>query len=344
MPNSITPSTVYIITGASRGLGEAFVRRLLRPDVHLLCVARSDNAALRREAETAGVRLDWFERDLAALQQLEPLMAELLACAGIGGGMLASASGVETISSTEPTASGAQTHSGSPATSIAETRPSPPNASGAEPRPSPHAATASSEGERPNSSGAAQFPPPERDAAASPPDVPRLRLINNAGVLEPIGPVHEAGTSALALNVAVNLTAPMALTAAFLRLTQPLAADKRVLNISSGAARKPYFGWSSYCAAKAGLDHFTRCVKLEQDALPYGAKLASVAPGVIDTAMQASIRAADEGRFRDLPRFRALHESGSLTPPNEAAERLLALLEHPDFGAEPVLDIRDITS
>jgi NAD(P)-dependent dehydrogenase (short-subunit alcohol dehydrogenase family) len=255
----MTESHVYIITGASRGLGEALARRLLQPGNRLLCVSRTRSLPLQREAEAAGARLDWFERDLAALTEedaAEPLMRELL------GGV---------------------------------------------------------------------------DLQA----VPKLRLINNAGVLEPIGPAQLNATGDVARHIAVNLTAPMTLTAAFLRLTEPLPADKRVLQVSSGAGRKPYAGWSAYCAAKAGLDHFTRCVKLEQDALPHGAKLASVAPGVVDTAMQEVIRTTGDERFPSRPRFVKLHETGDLTPPDEAALRLLQLLEHPSFGDEPVVDIRD---
>lgn len=252
-------SSIYIITGASRGLGEALALQLLKPENRLLCISRARSTALEREAEAAGVPLNWFERDLAELavqNGAETLMQELLSAVDLG--------------------------------------------------------------------------------AAG-----KLRLINNAGVLEPIGPAHANASGAVANHIAVNLTAPMTLTAAFLRLTAALAADKRILQVSSGAGRKPYAGWSAYCAAKAGLDHFTRCVKVEQEALPYGAKIASVAPGVIDTAMQASIRQADEERFPSRARFVQLHESGSLTLPHEAAGQLLRLLEDPEYGKDPVMDIRD---
>ena len=56
----------------------------------------------------------------------------------------------------------------------------------------------------------------------------------------------------------------MLLTAAFLRATRNWAIDKRVLNISSGAGKRPVAGWAAYCAAKAGLDHFSRVVALDE--------------------------------------------------------------------------------
>lgn len=253
-------SAFYIVTGASRGLGEAIAERLLQPGNRLLCISRTRNAKLQESAAAAGVRLDWIERDLAGLaygDAADALMRELLgSVAGTGS-------------------------------------------------------------------------------------APALRLINNAGVLDPIGPAHSNDASAVARHIAVNLTAPIALTSAFLRLTERLDADKRVMQISSGAGRKPYAGWSAYCASKAGLDHFTRCVKLEQDALPFGAKVASVAPGVIDTDMQALIRSAGEERFPSRARFVQMHESGALSSPGEAGERLVKYLEHPGFGEEPVTDIRE---
>src|SRR5690606_39270192 len=83
-------------------------------------------------------------------------------------------------------------------------------------------------------------------------------LINNAGVLSPTGPIEKATSRDIANHVEVNLTAPIILSSAFIRITENWEIPKTILNISSGAGRKPYSGWSCYCATKAGLDHFTR--------------------------------------------------------------------------------------
>ena len=81
-------------------------------------------------------------------------------------------------------------------------------------------------------------------------------------------------------------------------MTADLGVARRVVNISSGAASSPYAGWSVYCASKAGLDHFTRCVGLEQRGQAFPVTCIALAPGVIDTGMQEVIRASRGGIFR----------------------------------------------
>jgi benzil reductase ((S)-benzoin forming) len=100
-------------------------------------------------------------------------------------------------------------------------------------------------------------------------------------------------------------------------------------------------GSASYCAAKAGLDHLARALALEEAAKPVGARVVSLAPGVIDTDMQVQLRHADPARFTERGRFEALHQQGQLDTPAQAAAKLLAYLERPDFGANPVADVRD---
>ena len=133
----------------------------------------------------------------------------------------------------------------------------------------------------------------------------------------------------------------MALAAAFLGATARWSGPRKVLNISSGLGRRAMASQAAYCAAKAGMDHFTRCLALEEALNPHGAKVCSLAPGVIDTDMQSALRAADGAGFPDLPRFREMKASGALTSADEAAARVLAYLARPDFGANPVADVRD---
>ncbi len=166
-------------------------------------------------------------------------------------------------------------------------------------------------------------------------------LINNAGVLPAIGFLPEVPASDLSVALRVDLEAPMLLTSAFLRATQEWKARRKVLNISSGLGRRPMASQAAYCAAKAGLDHFTRCVALEEAGRPNGARLCSLAPGVIDTDMQIQLRSADADRFPDRSTFVGLKEKGVLSSPPEAAARVLAVLARPDFGSNPVADVRD---
>lgn len=165
-------------------------------------------------------------------------------------------------------------------------------------------------------------------------------LINNAALIEPLAPLRQAMGAELAANLRVGLEAPLLLCAAFLRATASWRIPRKVLNISSGLGRRAMASSAAYCAAKAGMDHFTRCLALEEAAQPYGARVCSLAPGVIDTAMQVQLRSADPQHFADQPGFAALHAKGQLTSPADAARRLLAFLARPDFGTEPVADVR----
>jgi benzil reductase ((S)-benzoin forming) len=167
------------------------------------------------------------------------------------------------------------------------------------------------------------------------------RLINNAGVLARIGALEHCTSEELSTAIRAGLEAPLLLTAAFLRATASWPSDRRVLNVSSGLGRRAMAGQATYCAAKAGMDHLSRAVALDQAGLARGAKIVSLAPGVIDTDMQAQLRSADGEGFPDQANFVRLKESGQLTSSHDAAARVIAYLERADFGASPVADVRD---
>jgi benzil reductase ((S)-benzoin forming) len=166
-------------------------------------------------------------------------------------------------------------------------------------------------------------------------------LINNAALAGKAGPIGESDASALAAVLRVGLEAPMLLTRAFLRATRNWRAPRKILNISSGAGKKPLAGTAAYCAAKAGLDHFSRVVALDEAHGPSGAMIVSLAPGVIDTAMQTGLRESDPRAFPDQPRFAAMKTQGQLMSARDAATKVLAFLDRPDFGKYPVADVRD---
>lgn len=168
-----------------------------------------------------------------------------------------------------------------------------------------------------------------------------VTLINNAGLLPRIAAIGDIPGRELSDALRVDLEAPMLLTGAFLRATANWKLQRKVLNISSGLGRRAMASQSPYCAAKAGIDHFSRCVALEQAGRADGAKICSLAPGVIDTDMQVQLRSVDGANFPDLANFVGLKEKGALASPQEAAEKVLAYLARADFGANPVADIRD---
>lgn len=165
----------------------------------------------------------------------------------------------------------------------------------------------------------------------------RVVFVHNAGTVVPIGPAAEGDGPAYARAVLLNSAAPQALGQAFLQASAGLRAERHLVMLSSGAARKPYPGWSAYNAGKAAVEQWVRTVGAEAG----GCRVIAVAPGVVDTAMQADIRAVDEHAFPAVERFRQLRATGGLTSPEEAARGIWSLLDRPlENGA--VVDLRDL--
>jgi benzil reductase ((S)-benzoin forming) len=178
-------------------------------------------------------------------------------------------------------------------------------------------------------------------AARDPSEFAQATLINNAGVVTRIGALEDCRVEELSAALRIGLEAPLLLTAAFLRATARWRGERRVLNISSGLGRRAMAGQATYCAAKAGMDNLSRAVALDQALLDNGAKVVSLAPGVIDTDMQAQLRAGDAAGFPEQHVFVKLKESGQLASSRDAAARVLAYLGRSDFGTVPVADVRD---
>ncbi|MCW5220719.1 SDR family NAD(P)-dependent oxidoreductase [Verminephrobacter aporrectodeae] len=249
-------SHLHILTGASRGLGLALARQLLRSGNTVICIARSANAELDAQARTAGATIEQWQHDLAQGERAAQRLATWL-------------------------------------------------------------------------------------AAQDPANFASATLINNAGLIPRIAPLSGSDCADLARALRVGLEAPMQLTAAFLGATDAWTLPRKVLNVSSGLGRRAMASQAAYCAAKAGMDHFSRCVALDEALKPHGAKICALAPGVIDTGMQEQLRSAMPEAFPDHQNFTRLQTEGRLASPADAAARVLAWLERADFGAQPVADVRD---
>lgn len=142
---------------------------------------------------------------------------------------------------------------------------------------------------------------------------PRVALVNNAGILDPLGPADGLPLADLDTHLRVNLTTPTWLAGLVVHHTAP-RTPVRIINLSSGAATKPYPGWIAYCSGKAGLQMAGEVLAIEPEAYGEERDLAvvSYAPNVVATAMQAQLRAADETVFPLRQRFVELHEEGGL--------------------------------
>ena len=168
-------------------------------------------------------------------------------------------------------------------------------------------------------------------------DASEVLLINNAGWVSPIGPLPTQSTQLIAQSVQLNVAAPFVLSA---YLAQHIHDQQalRILHVSSGAARNAYPGWSVYCATKAALDMHAQAVHMDAQA---GIKICSLAPGVIDTDMQAQIREVDPAHFPNKQRFIDLKNQGQLSSAHHTASALVEFLLSTHFGTSPVADLRD---
>jgi benzil reductase ((S)-benzoin forming) len=163
-------------------------------------------------------------------------------------------------------------------------------------------------------------------------------LINNAGMLQPVGPLESQDLDAITRAVSLNVTAPLMLAAA-VAAASTHASERRILHVSSGAGRNPTPGWSLYCATKAALDHHARAVALDQNR---GLRICSLAPGVVDTDMQAEIRGSALERFPQRARFEDLKRDGKLATPEAAAKKMIDYALSDAFGQAPVADVREL--
>jgi NAD(P)-dependent dehydrogenase (short-subunit alcohol dehydrogenase family) len=247
---------LYIITGASRGLGLAIAQQLLKDDHLLLCMSRQNSQLLGSQASLARCSIEQWSTDLVDSAVVAQRLFRWLTSVQVSS--LKSAT-----------------------------------------------------------------------------------LINNAAMIPNIAPLCESHADETQRALRVGLEAPMLLSAAFLKSTETLSAPRKILNISSGLGRRPMASQSAYCAAKAGMDHFSRCLALDEALRPNGAKVCSLAPGVIDTDMQVQLRNAPVDGFPDQAAFAHLKATGQLSNAHDTAKRVLAWLARADFGEQAVADVRD---
>ncbi len=169
----------------------------------------------------------------------------------------------------------------------------------------------------------------------------RVVFLHNAGTIDPIGFAGEVDFQRYRANVLLNSAAGQVLGHAFLAAVAEagFTGAVQLAMISSGAAKRPYPGWSAYAAGKAALDHWVRGVGEEQRVRGSSVSVLSVAPGVVATPMQSQIRSSDAGDFPSVEKFHELHDQGQLQDPADAARAVWSVLGR-DLASGTVTDIR----
>ena len=165
-----------------------------------------------------------------------------------------------------------------------------------------------------------------------------LYLINNASILEPIGPIGEVDAAELKQLANINFLNYAVIINEFIRQAKNLKARKRILNITSGAAISPQYGLAGYCSTKAALEMLGGCIFLEQQVFNQ-VQIMSFRPGVINTNMQKKLRESPETNFRNSRVHEKLYRNNALLTPEYVAKIIYDTLTVNKKWTEPILDI-----
>lgn len=149
--------------------------------------------------------------------------------------------------------------------------------------------------------------------------LPLCLSVQNAGMKSPPRPLTQYNCEGIDEVFAVNLLAPMKLTAL---LANNMPPESRILYVTSRAATLNLKESSTYCASKAGIDVTTAIVRQELADKNIG--VACVIPGEVDTTIQKILRETTTFHLHKL--FIEVHESGQLISPQVCARFLTWLL------------------
>lgn len=161
--------------------------------------------------------------------------------------------------------------------------------------------------------------------------------INNAGTLAPIGPVRDLDVEEFSRALQVNVIGTFNGTKAFVNhLRKRQDQEEGVLiNISSGAANGGYESWSSYSASKAAVNRITESVALEESKTKLRAY--AIAPGVVDTDMQAILRSCSPEQFPMVGKFLDIKAKNRFNTIDFIAEQFLAIAFDSSYRLESVV-------
>lgn len=170
----------------------------------------------------------------------------------------------------------------------------------------------------------------------------KVVLINNAGILGEVGKAGEISSKSIIDTFNVNLIAPAILINKFISFYKETEAEKVIINISSGAGKKPIDGWGAYCSSKAAIDMFSEVVVLEQALVTYPKfSVFSIAPGIVDTNMQAEIRKSKSNSFSRVKEFKNYKKEHKLSSPEEVAKKIILILANTIHNKTTVFSVKD---
>ncbi|MFN6338650.1 MAG: SDR family oxidoreductase [Cyanobacteriota bacterium] len=111
--------------------------------------------------------------------------------------------------------------------------------------------------------------------------LPPSVVVNNAGAAW-TGPLAEMPIDQWQWLIQLNLTSVFQVCQAVLPLLRQ-AKGGLIVNVSSHAAQKAFAGWGAYCASKAALASFSRCLAEEERA--HGIRVSTLTLGSVNTPL-----------------------------------------------------------
>ena len=143
-------------------------------------------------------------------------------------------------------------------------------------------------------------------------------LILNAFSISPIKRIGDFTSEEIEGFIDGNLTRNVLLLNSVITICKKHSLGLRIINLDSGAADFPLTGWGNYCAAKAYMNSFISVVAAENPDY----QVVSFDPGVINTNMQAEIRATDKSVFEQVDTFIGYKDENKLYEPADVAKRI----------------------
>lgn len=156
-------------------------------------------------------------------------------------------------------------------------------------------------------------------------------LVNNAGVIAPIGHLEHLTADSLRPAFEVNVIGLHRMTAACLPLLKQ--SQGLILNAGTGAATTAMEGWTAYCTSKAAARMMT--LMMDKELAPQGVRSVFCGIPPTDTMMQGEIRGAGLNPISRIPQADLVH-------PDVPASVMGWLCSDAGRGLDEVLvDVRD---
>lgn len=153
-------------------------------------------------------------------------------------------------------------------------------------------------------------------------------LINNAGMMPPLGNFADADPDDIDRTLQVNLSSVIHLTRLLVGQMRARGSG-HVVFTGSAAAHAPFPNMAVYSASKAGIAGFAAA--LRADLSPHGIRVTEIVPGRVETALYEEIL-DDDARA-------AMYSASKAVQPEDVAQMVRAVLGLPEWADVTRFDI-----